>query len=222
MSWVVSLLGGESSGKSTLAESLVRHLQAHTPLRATLVVEHLRLWCEERGRAPLSHEQAMLAEQQARQIASAAAGPFDVVVADTSALMVAIYSEQYFADRSLLDAALHHQRSYPLTLLMGLDMPWVPDGLFRDSPEARETTDTLLRAALQSARIPFQTLYGQPDQRLREALATLGSHLGMALTAPRPELAEGRVPWQCDACSDPECEHRLFTALLEKAEHRLR
>lgn len=220
MSLVVSLLGGESSGKTTLAQALVNHLVQNTALRAVLVPEHLRDWCESNARAPLAHEQATVAQRQASLIDEAAASDVDVVVADTSALMVAAYSQQYFSDDSLLAPALERQRGYGITMLMGLDLPWMPDGLFRDSPRARETTDALLRAALQSARVPFQTLYGTREQRLQEALAALGGKLGMALTPTRPELSEGRVPWQCDACSDPECEHRLFTALLKRSEKK--
>jgi nicotinamide riboside kinase len=215
VSLIVSLVGGESTGKTTLANALVGHLLQNTRLRAALVPEHLRHWCEAHARAPQAHEQAALAQQQAALIAEAAGMPVDVVVSDTSALMVAAYSEQYFADTSLLPAALAQQKGYGLTLLMGLDVPWMADGLFRDSPQARETTDALLRRALQTAAIPFQTLYGTPVQRLEQALALVGARLGQSLTATRPELSEGRVPWQCDACSDPDCEHRLFTALLK-------
>ena len=29
-------------------------------------------------------------------------------------------------------------------------------------------------------------------------------------------INEGRTVWQCNECSDPECEHKLFTGLLAK------
>jgi HTH-type transcriptional repressor of NAD biosynthesis genes len=215
---IVSLLGGESTGKSTLARALAQHLSRHTSLRVTNVPEHLRQWCVAHGRAPLAHEQAALADAQTRLILAAEVEGPDVVIADTTALVIAAYSEQYFHDRSLWPSALDHQRrGHRLNLLMGLDLPWVADGLFRDGPAAREATDAHLRHALQTAGLSFQTIYGQGPARLHQALAAIGPQLGLALIDTDPNLTVGRVPWRCDNCSDPACEHRLFTALLPTA-----
>ncbi len=206
----VALLGGESSGKSTLARQLHAALGAQG-IASALVPEHLRDWCERAGRAPLPHEQAALADEQTRRIEAARA---EVVIADTTALMVAAYSELYFEDRSLWPEALAAQRRMGLTLLMGLDLPWVHDGLFRDSPAVREATDAALRRELQAAGIGFQTVYGQGTRRLQAALRAVGAALGRALLPDDPLLRQGSGRWRCEACSDPDCEHRLFSALL--------
>ncbi len=213
----VALLGGESSGKSTLAAALERHLQDIHGLRVVRVPEHLRLWCEARGRAPHAHEQADIADEQARLIDSARRTPgVEVVIADTTALMVAAYSALYFQATELLEPALAAQRACDLTLLMGLDLPWTPDGLFRDSPAVRDATDSLLRRELQGAGIAFQTVYGQGETRLRQALRAIGTALGRPLVKDDPALANGLRPWSCENCSDPDCEHRLFTGLLSR------
>ncbi|NIM43698.1 MAG: AAA family ATPase [Hydrogenophaga sp.] len=208
----VTLLGGESSGKSTLARQLHAALQAQG-IDSALVPEHLRAWCEAAGRAPQAHEQAAIAAEQTRLIESTRA---EVVIADTTALMVAAYSELYFNDRSLWREALAAQRRLGLTLLMGLDLPWVSDGFFRDSPVVREATDAVLRRELQGEGIGFQTVYGQGTQRLRAALRAVGAALGRELLPDDPLLREGSGRWQCEACSDPDCEHRLFSALLAR------
>lgn len=218
MAVCVALLGGESSGKSTLAAALERHLTENHGLRAVCVPEHLRTWCEARGRAPHAHEQAAIADEQTRLIDSTKQMPgVDAVIADTTALMIAAYSALYFQDTALLAPSLATQRTCDLTLLMGLDLPWKPDGLFRDSPAVREATDSLLRRELQGAGIAFQTVYGQGDARLRQALRAIGTALGRPLIAEDPTLANGLRPWSCDNCSDPDCEHRLFTGLLSRA-----
>ncbi|MEY4979387.1 MAG: hypothetical protein RLZZ352_1657 [Pseudomonadota bacterium] len=213
MALTIALLGGESSGKSSLATALGQHLN-QVGIPTVVVPEHLRHWCARMGRAPHQHEQAALAAQQNQDIASACQPGVRVVVADTTALMVATYSELYFKDHSLYPAALAQQQGYDLHLLMGLDLPWVPDGLFRDSPALREATDTALRRTLQSAHIPFQTVYGQGDTRLQNALRSIGPRLGQTLLPPDDSLSTGRVTWHCETCSDPVCEHRLFTNLL--------
>jgi HTH-type transcriptional regulator, transcriptional repressor of NAD biosynthesis genes len=215
MACCVALLGGESSGKTALANALHRLLEQAHGLRTHLVPEHLRTWCEAKGRAPLAHEQAALADEQDRRIQAALQAPgVDVVVADTTALQVAAYNALYFDDTSLIAPALEAQRRFDLTLLMGLDLPWVADGLFRDSPGVRDATDALLRRELQGAGLAFQTVYGQGTARLRQALRAVGPLLGLPLVAPDPALASGLRPWSCENCSDPECEHRLFTGLL--------
>ncbi|MCW5653598.1 ATP-binding protein [Hydrogenophaga sp.] len=211
----VALLGGESSGKTTLATGLQKQLQDLHGLRAVLVPEYLRTWCQAAGRAPRAHEQAAIAEEQTRLIRAAQAAPgVDVVIADTTALMVAAYSALYFQDDNLLPPALAEQAHHDLTLLMGLDLPWTPDGLFRDSPAIREATDTWLRHTLQTAGIRFQTVYGPPQARERQALRAIGHTLDRPLVARDTTLETGLRPWSCDTCSDPDCEHRLFTALL--------
>ena len=217
MAVCVALLGGESSGKSTLAAALERDLTEKHSLRAVRVPEHLRAWCEARGRAPHAHEQAAIADEQTRLIDSARQMPgVDLVIADTTALMVAAYSELYFKHSALLAPSLAAQRSCDLTLLMGLDLPWTPDGLFRDSPAVREATDNLLRRELQGAGIAFQTVYGQGEARLQQALRAVGTALGRSLIQDDPALANGLRPWSCENCSDPDCEHRLFTGLLSR------
>lgn len=213
--FTVALLGGESTGKSSLAQALLDHLKhAHGP-HGVRVPEHLRGWCEHHGRAPHQHEQAALAAAQTRAIAAARATPgVQVVVADTTALMVAAYSEQYFNDTTLWPQALADHALVDLTLLMGLDLPWVADGLCRDGPAARQTTDTLLRARLGQAGISFQTIYGTGEARVSQALRALGAAMGRPLLAQDPFWEQGRRRWSCEKCSDPECEHRLFRDLI--------
>lgn len=216
MALTVTLLGGESSGKTTLAQALQPALQAQG-IACTLVTEQLRTWCEQHGRAPQAHEQTERARAQRLAIASAeqdATSP--VVLADTTALVIAAYSELYFEDRSLWPDAIEQQRAYGLTLLMGLDLPWVSDGLFRDGPALRAATDAVLRRELQAAGIPFQTLYGPLQLRLQQALRAIGTALKRALSPEDPAWAQGRRPWNCEKCSDPDCEHRLFTQLLQQ------
>lgn len=213
--FTVALLGGESTGKSSLAQALLEHLTpAHGP-RAVRVPEHLRGWCELHGRAPHQHEQASIAAAQTAAIAAARATPdVQVVVADTTALMVAAYSEQYFNDATLWPQALADHATVDLTLLMGLDLPWVADGLCRDGPAARQATDTLLRARLEQAGISFQTIYGTGQARVSQALRALGVAMGRPLLAQDPFWEQGRRRWNCEKCGDPECEHRLFRDLI--------
>lgn len=81
------------------------------------------------------------------------------------------------------------------TLLMGLD-------LAPPSPQ-QSAADTALRERLRAQGIPYGVVYGRGEQRLRNALRLL-----------EPEAEQKRNwNWVCEKCSDPECEHKLFTGL---------
>ena len=210
---VFVLLGAESTGKSTLAAALTDALAAEGR-RAVVVAEYLREFCDRHGRTPRIGEQAGIAAEQTRRIdlAAASAG-VDLVIADTSALMIAVYSDHVFADRSLYPQAQASQRRYRLTLLTALDLPWQPDGLQRDGPQVRGPVDARVRAALAAADLPSPGVGGSGPARLAHALQALRHALGTPteaqLEAANPARRRG---WQalCERCGDPDCERRLF------------
>ena len=122
----VALLGAESTGKTTLAAEIADAMTARG-YKVKLVTEVLREWCEREQRTPRQDEQATIAHEQARRALAPVAADF--VIADTTPLMTAVYSQLLFSDESLHPFAAEHQRHYDLTLLTGLDMPWVADGI---------------------------------------------------------------------------------------------
>ncbi len=198
----VALLGAESTGKTQLAIDLAGHWRG-LGRAVTLVPEVLREWCDRERRTPRPDEQEGIAREQACR---ADAWASDWLVADTTPLMIAVYSELLFADRSLYGFALEHQRSYDLTLVTGLDLPWVADGHQRDGEHVREPVDTLVRAALERGSVAYRVLYGTGPARLANALA--------AIEARRAPIARPWT-WLCDKCSDPDCEHRLFSSRID-------
>jgi nicotinamide riboside kinase len=212
----IALLGAESTGKTQLAGELADHLRGHG-LSAEVVPEVLREWCAREGRTPRPEEQLPIAQEQERRV-DAAAALAQVVIADTTALMVAIYSAMLFEDGTLYRFALARQRSYSLTLVTGLDLPWIADGLQRDGPHVREPVDTLIRSMLAQAQIGYRVVYGNGEERLLSALAAVKSTPRNPLAAAAPEPPPPRQPWVwvCDKCSDPECEHKLFSALARR------
>jgi HTH-type transcriptional regulator, transcriptional repressor of NAD biosynthesis genes len=172
----IALLGAESTGKTQLSDELLACGLARG-LRVVRVPEVLRHWCDQRGRTPLPHEQAAIAQEQAQRVQTALqqVPPPQWLVSDTTALTVAVYSKFLFADTSLHAFAAEHQRQYDLTLLMALDLPWVADGLQRDGPHAREPVDALLRQALEHAGVPYTVVHGQGADRLKEAVTAIYS-----------------------------------------------
>ena len=106
--FVVAVLGAESTGKTTLCGELGALLSAEGR-DAVVVGEYLREFCDRHARTPRRDEQAAIAAEQTRRI-DAAAVQHAIVIADTTALMIAVYSDQVFGDRSLYASAEHAQR----------------------------------------------------------------------------------------------------------------
>jgi len=173
--FVVALLGAESTGKTTLAEEIGAALAARG-LRVAVVSEALREFCDANGRTPRRDEQAAIAAAQSERI-DAAAARHEIVVADTSALMIAVYSDFVFADASLYPSALAAQRRCDLTLVTALDLPWQPDGLQRDGAHVRVPVDASLRSALTGAGIAFTTIAGLGKDRVQAALGAIDAAL---------------------------------------------
>jgi nicotinamide riboside kinase len=202
--FVVALLGAESTGKTTLSQQLGTALAG--PGRSVAVVpEYLREFCDTTGRTPREDEQRGIAAEQTRRIEAAAAS-VDLVVADTTALMIAVYSDQVFGDLGLYDEALAAQARCDLTLLTALDLPWVADGLNRDGPHVRIPVDTKVRAALLGADLPFSVVAGDREARLAAAVAATRR----ALAPPAAAAPARRWLPVCERCGDADCEHRLL------------
>lgn len=217
----IAVVGAESTGKSTLVQALAARLADEFGLRAVGVPEYLRDWCIARARTPTAGEQREVAEGQRRAI-DAAAARADVVVADTTPLMTAVYSRYVFGDESLDVAAREAHACIDFTLLTALDLPWIADGLQRDGPQVREPVDRLVRALLVDWGSPWAVVHGLGEARTDHALdalrpllaawgrapaapAALFSSLLAASTGPR-RIAPLRA---CELCDDPACEHLL-------------
>jgi hypothetical protein len=95
-----------------------------------------------------------------------------------------------------------------LILLLGLDGPL---------DAAARAWDAECRTRLAAQGHSFQVLYGAPTERLQAALRAVATALPHALRHGLPPSVGERATrlrnWNCEKCSDPECEHRLFTAL---------
>jgi len=215
---VIALVGAESTGKTTLAAALAGRIAQDTGLSCTGVAEVLREWCDREGRTPRADEQQGIAQAQQARIAQAASA-HDVVVADTTALMIAVYSRLVFGDRSLDDwAAQQHRQSVHLTLLTALDLPWVADGLQRDGPHVRGPVDAALRDLMSGGGVAWSLVSGRDDARVASALdaatpllrarARPGS--GLFTRLAERDTAQAGWQWVCEKCDAPECEHRLM------------
>jgi len=166
----VAVLGAESSGKSTLCEALARHYGT------VWVPEYLREFVDTRARVPFESDQYPIARTQREREDAAAAGPAArrFLFCDTTPLMTALYSRQYWGRVDPQLARLDSSHDYARTLVTAPDSPWEPDGLQRESEEVRQKVHRMLVETLEARRIPYVLLEGDLQHRLRRVETLLG------------------------------------------------
>jgi len=202
----IAILGAESTGKSTLCHGLAEALtRAGQP--AIAVDEFLREWCVAAQRTPKPDEQAAIAREQTLRTGAL---PGITVVADTSALMTAIYSDVLFQDLLLYPQALEDIKTFRHVLVTATDLPWVADGYLRDSPHGQRAIHQRLQEVLRENAIVYSMVYGSGDQRLQAALSIV---MPSRANAEVESARYSRWMAQCEKCSDAVCEHRLFSTM---------
>jgi hypothetical protein len=112
------------------------------------------------------------------------------------------------ADLAHNDLALSSLRKADITLVMGLNMPFDNEAMCEDA---------LIRSTLNRCGINYHMVYGAGESRLQNALRCFDP----VRFEPETQTSVQQLrKWQiktCERCSDPECEHRLFTDLLKQS-----
>lgn len=206
----ISIVGAGRAGDDAFAQALAARIETETGLDCGWAADPLQDWCERHQRRPQRDELQALVRAQIEAVDEAAAGR-DLVVAASAPLLSAAYGRLAGGDAILEDSALEFQRRCAISLLGAVN----ENG--RDARQRHDAlqVDTLLRAMLNSAALPWLLIAGDGQARLDSALDALAPLLrGRSL--PRRGLftrlaarnAEDK-PWRCDLCDDPGCEHRL-------------
>lgn len=164
----IAVLGAESSGKSTLCEALARRYGT------VWVPEYLREFVDTRSRVPFESDQYPIARTQLAREYEAARHARRFLFCDTTPLMTALYSRQYWGRVDPQLARLDSRHDYAWTLVTAPDSPWEPDGLQRESEEVRQEVHRMLVETLQARAIPYVLLEGSLEHRLRQVEGLLG------------------------------------------------
>jgi len=163
----VCLLGGESSGKTTLAAALADHL-------GTVWVPEVgrTRWEAQGGRLDYSDMRAIAEDQLALEDRLALQAQ-RWLVCDGSALTTAFYSEH---DYGAVDPALRAMaaRPYAHTFVCAPDFPFVQDGTRRDAA-FRATQHRWYLDKLNSAGVPYTVLHGLLAARIARTCAQLSA-----------------------------------------------
>jgi HTH-type transcriptional repressor of NAD biosynthesis genes len=167
----IGLLGGESSGKTTLAAALASHLQTQW------VAEFGREHWEARQGALTYDDLLHIAQVQVAREDAMAGHAHRWLVCDTTPLTTLLYCEDMFGRA---EPALHTlaQRRYDKLFLCAADFPFVQDGTRRDDAFRRAQQRAYV-AALSAQGMPFTLLTGSVEARVAQVVHAL-SRAGVA------------------------------------------
>ena len=176
------MIGGESTGKTTLALALA------ATSHGVVVSEALRAFVDDHGRTPLPEEQhSILLAQRSREIAASQDHPHATIVCDPATTMTAIYSELYFNDSSLRMQAMEYAADYDAILWCRPDIPWVAEPGQHDGPQFREAADLLISQWLDDLRVATPVLEITGTQgRILMARDLLDAQFGSVWQQPAP------------------------------------
>ncbi len=73
--------------------------------------------------------------------------------------------------------------------------------------------DQRMRALLTTYGIPFVVIYGQGQARIDQAREAIAYQCKQH--AAKQQYGNSQWQWNCEKCSDAQCEHRIFSALME-------
>lgn len=167
---LINLVGGEATGKSTLAQALGQELDAH------VVPELLRDFVDTHKRVPRADEQHSVMEAQSESERRALT-QWNVVIGDPAPVMTAVYSQLYYDDDSLFALARIMGPPSDLVIWCGTDFTWQADGNQRDGPEFRDAANTIIEIQvvpdLLVRGIDVLHVTGPQDKRLHAVLTHL-------------------------------------------------
>jgi nicotinamide riboside kinase len=162
---IISIVGPESSGKTSLAEALALHFDA------PWLPEYAREYLEGRPDYVEDDLEAIAREQVSREQGIMEENP-ELVILDTDLVVIAIWWAEVFGH--VPDWVSHHlenqaPRSY---LLVHPDLPWEPDPL-RVSPHDRDRLFGLYQSFLRKEGFSVAEVSGQGEARVARALSAL-------------------------------------------------
>lgn len=158
----IILTGPESSGKTTLAESLSSYFQV------PFVKEYAREYLEEFGPDYTFEEVLKMLEGQEQLENNAFDLGADFIICDTDVLTYKIWiSYKYGMATTHVDQILKEKKAC-FYLLCSPDIPWVDDPL-REHPKQRWELFDQYKEALEDLGLPYQILEGSHAYRMNVA-----------------------------------------------------
>lgn len=171
MTYKIALIGGESSGKTTLANALSQTLDI------PVVPEYGRILGEYTGNIYTEDDMRHICSVQCRMedkaVLRAKQDGTDFIICDTTPLVTMFYSLSWYgkADLTIIEPA--ENRRYDCVFLCKRDFPFVNDGT-RISEEFSLGQEEFYESFLKQHKIEYNILTGSIMDRVQQVLKVLG------------------------------------------------
>lgn len=159
----IAFTGPESSGKSTLAESVA------TSTEGVYIEEFARTYLESNGGEYDVDDLDEMAKGHLDEIKSTSE---ELQLVDTDFIVFKIWSEYKYDAASPLIHRLVSENWFDLHVLCAPDIPWEPDVL-RENPEDRDALFLRYVEALEKLHKPYLIVEGTHDKRLKKVVEAI-------------------------------------------------
>jgi NadR type nicotinamide-nucleotide adenylyltransferase len=166
----VAVIGPECTGKSVLSASLAAHYGT------VWVPEYARTYISELTRPYTFDDLTMIAHGQLALEDQYLANANRVLICDTNAYVVKVWSEFKYGKLDPAVASMIHDRHYDLYLLTYVDIPWEFDPQ-REHPTRREELYHIYLREMRQQHVPFVEIKGTAIQRKLAATQAIDQQL---------------------------------------------
>jgi hypothetical protein len=102
---------------------------------------------------------------------------------------------------------------FDLTLVCGLDLDFKLPQQHQSTAMSRELADIALRTSLMQRNMTYTVVYGEGQARLACAIRAITA-VNDSINSEPNKVGQRNWQWSCENCSDPSCEHAMFTGLI--------
>ena len=166
----VVVIGPECTGKTDLSKFLSEHF------KTVWVAEYARAYVNKLIRPYEQSDLTKIAHGQARMEDEWIIEANKVLICDTNALVVKVWSEHKFGscDEEIESLLTRH---YDLYLLTYIDVPWEDDPQ-REHPDKREHFWAIYKSLLEKSGVPFVEIKGSKEERRKKAIEAVNGIIG--------------------------------------------
>lgn len=159
----ILITGPESTGKSSLVESLTQYF------KAVCVSEFARAYIDQLKRAYDETDLLLIAKGQLRNEDEISAKGHPVIFVDTDLTVIDIWSQEKYGRTHPWILEQMQKRTYDLYLVPDIDLTWTFDPQ-RENPRDRERLMKLFQDSFNRRQIPYHFVRGEGKERLQEAI----------------------------------------------------
>ncbi len=166
----VVVIGPECTGKSELTKFLAVHFKtAHVEEYARAYLNKLIRGYEKSDLTKIAHGQARMEDEWVYDANR-------VLVCDTNAIVIKVWSEFKYGDCDPDILRIIQERKYDLYLLTYIDVPWENDPQ-REHPDKREHFWQIFKNEIEKSGVPYTQIRGPREERRAKAVEAVESLL---------------------------------------------